>query len=181
MRYVALLRGVNVGGRNMVAMAEVREAITTMGFSGVTTLLQSGNVVFHGPVRAPIRLERQLEAAIEQRFGLKADVHVRTPDEWSAVIASNPFQVEAKKDPGRLLVTLFRAPLDAAKVEALRNLITGPERLHADGRHLYMFYPAGMGNSKAARLVDRTLGAAGTARNWNTVMKLATLLTTCAD
>lgn len=175
--YIGLLRGINVGGNKMVAMAELREMVTALGFSDVKTLLQSGNVVFRGPAKAPAKLESQLEAALEKRFGMHVDFHVRTADEWRAVVDANPFPVDAKRDPSHLLVTCFKAPLDTTNVKALRAAITGPETLHADGRHLYMVFPDGMGNSKAPALADKKLGARGTARNWNTVLKLAALTT----
>ncbi|HYT65277.1 MAG TPA: DUF1697 domain-containing protein [Vicinamibacterales bacterium] len=176
MTYVALLRGVNVGGNKMLAMADLRDALTKIGFSSVTTVLQSGNVVFDAAVTTPATMEALLEKEIDKRLGLKADFHVRTAADWHAIVKGNPFAVEAKKDPSHLLVSFFKAPLDQTRVKALRSAITGPERLIADGRHLYMTFPAGMGNSKAARLVDKLLTARGTARNWNTVMKLALLI-----
>ena len=173
--YIGLLRGINVGGNNMVAMADLRALVTKLGFSDVTTLLQSGNVVFRGSPKATAALERQLEAALEKRLGLSVEFHVRTADEWAGVIEANPFRAEAKADPGHVLVSCFKAPLDKANVKALQAAITGPEILHANGRHLYMVFPDGMGNSKAARIVDAKLGARGTGRNWNTVLKLGAL------
>jgi len=173
--YVALLRGINVGGNKMIAMAELRAALTEMGFAEVRTLLQSGNVVFRAPAQPSLKLEARLEQEAAKRFGFAPDFHVRTADEWRAVIGANPFTKEAKADPGHLLVSFFKAPVDAAKVKALQAAITGPERVRSDGRHLYMTYPNGVGTSKAPVLVDKILGARGTARNWNTVTKLAAL------
>jgi uncharacterized protein (DUF1697 family) len=174
--YIGLLRGINLAGNKMVAMAELRALVAKLGFSDVKTLLQSGNVVFCGSPKAPAKVEAQLEAAIEKRFGFSVECHVRTVDEWSAVIDGNPFRSEAKKDPGHLLVSCFKAPLDKANVKALQEAIAAlraPEVLKADGRHLYMFFPDGVGNSKVNRIIDRKLAALGTARNWNTVLKLA--------
>lgn len=173
--YIGLLRGINVGGNKMVAMAELREMVAALGFSDVKTLLQSGNVVFRGPAKAPAKLEVQLEAALEKRFGMNVEFHVRTADEWRAVVAANPFQAEAKADPSHLLVTCFKAPIDPAAVKAVRTAIPGGETLHADGRHLYMVFPDGIGRSKAPVIVGKALGAHCTARNWNTVLKLAAL------
>jgi uncharacterized protein (DUF1697 family) len=172
--YIGLLRGINVGGNKMIAMADLREMVAALGFTDVTTLLQSGNVVFRGPAKATATLESQLQTAIEKRFGMRVDCHVRTADEWRVIVEGNPFQAEAKKDPGHLLVTCFKTPLDQASVTALREAIPGRERLHADGRHLYMVFPDGVGTSKAPALAGKKLGA-GTARNWNTVLKLAAL------
>src|SRR3982750_1655985 len=139
--YVGLLRGINVGGANMVAMSDLREMIAALGFSDVKTLLQSGNVVFRGAAKAPAKIESQLEAALEKRVGRKIEFHVRTAAEWLALVEANPFPAEAKKDPGRLLVSCYKAPLDPSDVKALQAAITGPEILRANGRQLYMFFP----------------------------------------
>lgn len=174
-RYIALLRGINVGGNNLVAMADLRALLSKMGLENVQTLLQSGNVVFTGPKKSSAALERELEAALAKALKLKIDFHVRTADEWRTVIDANPFISEAKKDPARMVVTCYKSPLDPTKVQAAQAAITGRERLRADGRHLYMTFPDGQGNSKAAIVVGRMLGA-GTARNWNTVLKLAAIV-----
>ena len=174
--YVALLRGINVGGNQMIAMADLRAALAEMGLADVRTLLQSGNVVFRARARAPDKLEALLEKATGARFGFTPAYHVRTADEWRAVVEANPFPREAKADPGHLLVTFFKAPLDSEKVRTLQAAITGRELVRSDGRQLYMIYPDGVGASKAALLVDKVLGVRGTARNWNTVMKLARLV-----
>jgi uncharacterized protein (DUF1697 family) len=173
--YVALLRGINVGGNKMVAMAELRAALTKAGFSNVRTLLQSGNVVLDAVASSPVKLESQLEAEVKKRFSLQVEVHVRSAAELAAVIEANPFAAEATRDPSHLLVTFFKTPLDVAKVKATQAAIAGPERLQADGRHLYMVFPEGIGHSKATVVVGRMLGPGGTARNWNTVQKLAAL------
>jgi uncharacterized protein (DUF1697 family) len=175
--YVALLRGINVGGNKMIAMAALRELLTKRGYKDVKTLLQSGNVVFRAPAQDAAKLEAQLEREIEKAFKMKVDFHVRTAGEWQAIVDANPFGAEAKRDPGHLRVTCFKTPLDKAAVKALQAEISGPEVLQADGRHLYMVFPDGMGNSKAAVIVGRKLPP-GTARNWNTVLKLAAL---CKD
>jgi uncharacterized protein (DUF1697 family) len=176
-RRIALLRGVNVGGNKMVAMADLRALLGRLGFADVQSVLQSGNLVFSlaGVTRSCAALERHLETEVEKALGLKADFHVRTAEEWKSVIAGNPFHAEAASDPSHLLVTFYKVPLVAADVKALQAAITGPERLHGDGRHLYMVFPEGVGNSKAAALVGRYLKSPGTGRNWNTVLKLSAL------
>ena len=173
-RYIALLRGINVGGNNMVAMADLRAILTKMGFADVKTLLQTGNAVFGSTAMSAGSLEAQLEAELERRLKLKIDFHVRSAAEWRKAIDANPFTADAKKDPARLVMTCYKSPLDTAQVKKVQAAITGPEKLRADGRHLYMTFPDGQGNSKAAVLVGRAFGA-GTARNWNTVLKLAAL------
>jgi uncharacterized protein (DUF1697 family) len=174
--YVALLRGINVGGYNKIAMADLRATLSKLGFTNVATILQSGNAVFHGKATSTATLETVLEKGVAKHHGLTVEFHVRTADEWHAIVAANPFTAEAKKDPGHLLVSCYKAPIDKARVKALQAAITGKERVHADGRQLYMTFPDGIGRSKAVPLVDRMLGAKGTARNWNTALKLAALV-----
>lgn len=174
-RYVALLRGINVGGNKMVAMADLRAALTKAGFSNVQTLLQSGNVVLDTAASSSAKLESRLEAEVEKRLSVKTEFHVRSAAEFAAVIDANPFTAEAARNPSGFLVTFFKTPLDKAQVKAAQAAITGPERLHADGCHLYMVFPDGIGRSKATVVVGKTFGPTGTARNWNTVQKLAAL------
>jgi uncharacterized protein (DUF1697 family) len=172
--YVALLRGVNVGGHNLVSMADLCRVVDEAGMSGARSLLQSGNLVFRGGAKAGAAVERLLEAAVAKRLDLRTDLHVRTAAEWAAIVAANPFVDEAEREPSRTFLFAFKEPLDGAKVKALRAAIPGRERIEAAGRELFAVYPDGMGRSKlTTALIDRTLGARGTARNWNTVLKLA--------
>jgi uncharacterized protein (DUF1697 family) len=173
--YIALLRGVNVGGNKMVAMAELRDMLTSLGFLDAKTLLQSGNAVFRGKTQAPAKLEKFLEAETAKRLKLTCDFHVRSAEDLRAAIDANPLKAEAQKDPSRLLVTFYKAPLDTAAVKAAQTAIDGPEIVRCDGRHLYMYYPDGQGNSKAGAVVGKILKVNGTGRNWNTVLKLAAL------
>ena len=171
--HVALLRGINVGGRNMIAMAKLREMLADLGFTGVRTLLQSGNVVFDGSRRADAELERLLETETAARLGVSANYMVRSAGEWARIVARNPFEDMAKNDPSHLVVMCLKSAADAKKVTALQTAIEGPERIHGDGKKLYIAYPAGIGRSKlTGTLIERKLGTRGTARNWNTVLKL---------
>jgi uncharacterized protein (DUF1697 family) len=171
--YAALLRGINVGGNRMVAMADLRSLVTKLGFSDVRTLLQSGNVVFRDRARPTPQIERLLEAEAAKRLGLQTDFVVRTSVEWQSIIAANPFQQEAESAPARLLVLLFKKAPTPAAVQAFKKGIVGPEIVHAAGRELYIVCPNGVGK---ARLKGAVLGVPGTGRNWNTVLKLAAAL-----
>jgi uncharacterized protein (DUF1697 family) len=172
---IALLRAINLAGFNRVAMADLRELMTSLGLEDVTTLLQSGNVVFRSK-ETPDRLEQLLERAAEKEFGLRLDFFVRTADEWKAMIAANPFRDEAKSDPGHLLAVALKAAPAAAQVTALQQAIKGREIVRAKGRFAYIVYPDGIGRSKlTSALSEKMLGTRGTGRNWNTVLKLAAL------
>src|SRR5438445_4326 len=97
--YIALLRGINVGGHNQVSMADLRALLTQLGFADVRSLLQSGNLVFGANGRTATQLERLLDAEAEKRLGLQTDFFVRTAKEWKDVVAHNPFSKEAARDP----------------------------------------------------------------------------------
>jgi uncharacterized protein (DUF1697 family) len=174
--YVALLRGVNLGGNKMVAMAELRAMLIALGFEEAKTLLQSGNAVFRARSQAPAKLEALLEAETVKRLKLTCDYHVRTAAELGEAIAANPLTAQANKDPSRFTVSFYKQPLNPALVKAAQAAIDGPEIVRADGRHLYMYWPDGQGRSKAGAVVGRLLKVQGTARNWNTVLKLAALV-----
>jgi uncharacterized protein (DUF1697 family) len=176
--YIALLRGINVGGHKQVSMADLRDLLTQLGLANPRSILQSGNLVFQDRARKGAQLERLLEQEVRTRLDLQADLIVRTAGEWKAVVAGNPFRKEALRDPGRLLAVFFKDVPENKAVEALRAAITGPERVHAKGREAYIVYPDGVGRSRLTHtLIERKLGVRGTGRNWNTVLKLAA----CAD
>ena len=173
-RYVALLRAVNVGGTKRVGMAELRGVLDEIGFREPRTLLQSGNLVFGAPLKTAAEVERRLEGEFAARLGLSTDVLVRTAGDLDAAIASNPFPDEAERDPAHLVVMFLRDSPNATSVEVLQASIAGPERVRAAGCQSYVTYPAGIGDSRLTNAVlERALGTRGTARNWNTVTKLA--------
>lgn len=174
--HIALLRAVNVGGRNRVAMSELCSSLTQLGMLDPRTLLQSGNVVFRSGGSTPARLERLFERAAPERFGFETDFFVRTPAEWRAIIAGNLFPSEATRDPSHLLVMFLKAAPDRETLKALEKAIPGRERVAGRDRHLYVVYPDGIGRSHlTGTVMERTLGTRGTARNWNTILKLGAL------
>lgn len=170
---IALLRAVNVGGRKLV-MSDLRAMLAELGHPEARTLLQSGNLVLEAGSRAGADLEAWLEAETQKRFGLATDYLVRSADEWAAIIAANPFPAMARTDPAHLVVMpLKSAPAHAAFAE-LRAAIADREQAQLVGRDLYLTYPDGIGRSKlTTAMIERRLGVRGTARNWNTTLKLA--------
>jgi uncharacterized protein (DUF1697 family) len=176
--YIALLRGINVGGNKKVAMADLRDLLGRLGFGEPQSLLQSGNVVFRSDVWKAAELEQHLEKEVQKRFGLQSDVFIRKGSEWNSVMAANPFHDEAERDPGHLIVMFLRDEPDAKSQDVLRAAIVGRETFAVTGRHAYFVYPDGMGTSKlTGALVEKKFGTRGTARNWNTVTKLGALAT----
>jgi uncharacterized protein (DUF1697 family) len=174
--HMALLRGINVGGHKMVAMADLRDLLAQVGLADGRSLLQSGNLVFRCEKGTCAQLEDLLEAEVLKRLGLQTQFFVRTAAEWGKVVAANPFPREAERDPGHLLVHFLKNAPRPRDVEALQAAITGPEVVRAEGRQAYIYYPDGVGRSRlSGALVDKGLGGRGTARNWNTVLKLNAL------
>ncbi len=173
---IALLRAVNVGGTGKVSMADLRKLAETIGLTEVRTLIQSGNLAFDAGKRSPAASEALLEKACAAEFGLQTDIYVRTPAEFDKVIASNPFIREAKDAPSFLNVLFMREAPGAPAFKALQAAIKGRETVKGSDRHAYIFYPDGAGASKLTpAMLTRHLGTPGTARNWNTVTKLAAM------
>jgi uncharacterized protein (DUF1697 family) len=173
--HIALLRGVNVGGRKPAPMADLRRLLADLSFEAPRSLLQSGNLVFRSePTGAA--LEALLERECGARLGLSTTIMVRTAAAWRDVIATNPLGDMAEADPSHLVVMALKSSVTAAKVEAVREAIQGRERVEGAERELYIAYPDGIGSSKlTGAIIERRLGVQGTARNWNTVLKLAAL------
>ena len=170
---IALLRAVNVGGRSL-KMANLIALANDLGFTNPRTLLQSGNLVFESSTRGDAKLEGQLEAEAAKRFGFQVDFMLRSAAEWRALVTANPFPDKARDDPGHLLVMPLKTAPAKGALETLRAAIKGPELAEVVGREAYLVYPAGIGPSKLTiTVIERALGVRGTARNWNTVTKLA--------
>jgi uncharacterized protein (DUF1697 family) len=170
-RQIALLRGINVGAHNRIAMPELRELLTSAGFDDVRTYVQSGNVVLSSDL-PPERLARKCARQIADGFSLDIEVVVRTRDELAEVVRLNPLG-EVAVNPKRYQVSFCSAEPDAEVVSELAALAVPPEQLVAIGRELYGWHPSGIGRSRLwTRLAGRELGVTATARNWSTVTKL---------
>jgi len=171
-RFVALLRGINVGRAHQLGMPRLTELLTGRGYGNVRTHLRSGNVVLDSDL-SEAELAADLSGAIEEEFGFDVPVVVRTGAEIAAVVAGDPFATVAT-DPARYLVTFLPEPPAAAAVDALPPADSGEYLVR--GRELYLWLPDGIANTPLAGWKwDRLLGVAGTGRNWNTVRKLAEL------
>jgi uncharacterized protein (DUF1697 family) len=173
MRYVALVRGINVGGHRMVPMSDLRQVAAGIGLEHPRTLLQTGNLVFASGRRSTIALEKLLEEGARERLDLRTDFMVRSTNEWEAIVRANPFKEAAEQDPGRLVVMFLKAPVRKGAVQELGRINPGPEIIRASERELYIVFPDGQGRSRLPVLMtEARLGTRATARNWNTVLKL---------
>ncbi len=173
---IALLRGINVGGRTSIPMAELRALAEELGLADVRSYIQSGNLVFTADEEKG--LEAKLEAAIAKRF-LAVPVIVRSASAWADYAAANPFPDAAEAEPNRLMMMLSKAAPKADAAAALRDRARDGERIAFAAGALWIHYPAGSGTSKLSpSLIDRLVGSPATARNWRTVLKIGEMLST---
>jgi uncharacterized protein (DUF1697 family) len=183
--HVALLRGINLGGKNKVAMPELRALVAELGHADVTTYIQSGNVLFTpGGEGSTAALAAGLAAAITEKLGVISPVVVVSREELGAIVAANPFPDEP--DPRRVHAVVLSEPpwpelmvkLDAARAKSAAA--GGRDQVVVTGRTLYLHAPEGYGRSVLAETLLRAVsspksGATGTARNWATMTKLLAL------
>jgi uncharacterized protein (DUF1697 family) len=173
-----LLRAVNVGGSGVIRMADLKALCEALGFRDVTTLLQSGNVVFEAPRLAAAAVEKKLAAALQEKFGLATAVMARTAADLAAIVAANPFAREAAGEPGKVVVLFLAGTPDSGAKARLAALKVGRERTALVGRELFVHYADGIGRSKLTNaVIEKALGGVpATGRNWNTVLKLQALV-----
>lgn len=171
-RFVALLRGINVGGRRKVGMEDLREVLRSLGHTDVETYLQTGNAVFTTTRTDAAALAREIEDEIGRQLGSDAKVLVRTPAELAALVDANPFP-RAVTEPSKLHVAFLSETPDAERVASIDPARFAPDEFRVGERAIYLWYPNGAGRTKLTNdLLERRLGVTATSRNWNTVLKL---------
>ncbi len=172
MKHVALLRGVNVGGKNKLPMKDLAAMFVAAGCRDVTTYIQSGNVVFSAPAGVLKKLPTTISAAIEKAFGHRVPVVVRSHEQLGAVIRDNPY-LKAGEAEQTLYVAFLADMPGADAVSKLDPQRSPPDRFCVLGKEIHMHLPAGMGTSKLTNAwMDSKLSTISTARNWATVLKL---------
>jgi uncharacterized protein (DUF1697 family) len=170
-RQIVLLRGINIGPRNRVAMPALRELLAGAGFADVRTYVQSGNVVLETR-RKPAAVAKACEELIAAELGLDIAVVVRTRDELAEVVRRNPLG-EIADNPKRYQVSFLESEPDAKAVEKVSALAVDGERMEVIGREIYAWHPGGVARSKLwSGLAGKGLGVKATARNWTTVTTL---------
>lgn len=168
MRYVALWRGINVGKAKRLVMADLKALLAELGATNVATLLNSGNAVFDAKKKLGAD---KIRAAVAERLGVDAAVILKTAAEWAAIAAANP--IAEADDASRLLVAI---PADATALQAAAGIVAdGGERFVVTAHAAYLWCGNGILESKAAVLLLKKLGEAGTTRNWATVEKINAL------
>jgi uncharacterized protein (DUF1697 family) len=178
-RYVALLRGINVGGNNLIPMAELRSCFEALGFGNVATYIQSGNVLFEADRPKPPSLSARIEEALSERFGYQARIVLRSHSQMHAIVADAPAGFGSQPDLYRYDVLFLREPLIAA--EAMKELRTreGVDQAFAgDGVCYFSRLISRASQSYMSRIVALPVYQSMTIRNWNTTVKLLALMDT---
>lgn len=177
-RYVALLRGVNVGRAKRIAMADLRKLVGDLGYDDVRSVLNSGNVVFGGPVKPQDQVASEIEDALVLKLGVAARVLVLDADELASIVAGNPLLDQAG-DHSRLLAFILSSPHATPQAREALETLCGrdwrPGAVALGERAAYVWCPSGILDSAAAAALGKQLGDTTTSRNWATLLKLHTL------
>jgi uncharacterized protein (DUF1697 family) len=169
--YIALFRGINVGGRNILPMAELRALLENLGCSNVQTYIQSGNVVLQHPGKAVKRLSAQIGGAVNEQYGFEPAVLILTHGEMKKAVEANPFP-DAEADPRSLHLMFLYARPRKPDLKGLEAVKAPSERFKLKDKVFYLHAPDGVARSKLTAGIDRLLGVSITGRNWRTVCKL---------
>jgi uncharacterized protein (DUF1697 family) len=174
--FVGLLRGINVSGRNMIPMAELRSLCEELKWTGVQSYIQSGNLIFAAD-GTPAEIERQLEQSITKRFGHSVPAIVRAASDWPSYIKNNPMAEACKISAKSVMLVLSKHPPKPDAARALQERAMNGERVLMAGNALWIHFTDGVAKSKLSpALLDRSIGSTATARNWNTVLKINELI-----
>ena len=174
--YIALFRGINVGGSNILPMKLLITLLENLGCRNVSTYIQSGNAVFRHEENNALLLTRKITAAVHESHGFEPYVILLTVDKLKRAMASNPFP-DAETDPSKLHMFFLASVPEDPNLDVLESIKAKSERFELKRDVAYLYAPDGIGRSKLAARVERALGVAGTGRNWRSVCKILEMAT----
>jgi uncharacterized protein (DUF1697 family) len=170
--YIALLRGINIGGQKIIPMATLRAHFESCGAASVQTYIQTGNVIFTHRATDPVTLRRSLEAHWVKKFGYAIPTLVKTARELRAITVANPYDTKLPEFGRHMYVCFFEKAPSPAAIKSIRPYLSDDEQLVVKGAAGYALYATGLGRAKlSSAVIERKLGLA-TLRNWNTVTAL---------
>jgi len=172
--YIALLRGINVSGQKMIPMDGLKTLFGKLGFTEVTSFIQSGNLIFQEKkAEDSLTLSKRIHKAIQKSYGFEVPVQIRTRDQLREIIQTNPFLKARGIDPKKLHTTFLAQVPDSEKRDALQKIRFDADQFRITGSEVYLYCPLGYGNSKVTNaFFENKLGVQATTRNWNTVQSL---------
>ncbi len=170
MKYISILRGINVSGKNKIIMTDLKALYESLGYKNVVTYIQSGNVIFETNKKNTVKIIE----AIEQQYEFHVPIEIRTSLEMKNVIKHCPFgKVDLSKDGTKVLVTFLNEVPDKNKMSKLLGKVFLPEKMIVHGREVYLFCPNGYGESKFSNVfIEKNIDVSATTRNWKSVHKL---------
>lgn len=177
MKYISLLRGINVSGQKKIEMPELKALYESLQFENVVTYIQSGNVIFDSNDKNKSDIKKIIEDAIKKKYKFHVPVEIRTKREIENIIKNNPFApVDLEKNGTKILVTFLNTKPDKTKVSNLLEYVVSPEKLIIKGKEVFLHCPDGYGKSKLSNnFIENKLDTEATTRNWKSVLKLLEL------
>jgi len=177
MKYISILRGINVSGQKKIKMADLKSLYENEGLEDVVTYIQSGNVLFDSKNKTIEEIKSRIECAIREKYGFDVPIDIRTKEEYQEIINSYPYEeATLEENETKVLVSFLSETPSGDKKEQLEAIANNPERLKIDGRVVYLYCPNGYGKSKLSNtFIESKLGLVSTTRNWKTVRKLVKL------
>ena len=174
MKFISILRGINVSGQKKIKMADLNALYEAQGFESVTTYIQSGNVIFESLMGNKESTKKIIVKAIEEKYAFHVPVDIRTNQELGMVVKNCPYDEAIIEENGtKILVTFLQSAPSSQKQELLLEYIKSPERLTIQGSEVYLYCPNGYGKSKLTNtFIENKLGISATTRNWKSVKKL---------
>ena len=178
MKYISILRGINVSGQKKIKMADLKSLYESLEFEEVTTYIQSGNVIFSSKLKNKSDIAKSIELALEEKFGFQVPVQIRTVQEISKVISAIPFDdVNLADNDTKVLVTFLSSKPSKSDSDNIQKYVIEPERLIINNTHVYLFCPNGYGKTNLSNsFIEHKLNKSSTTRNWKTVCKLHELM-----
>ncbi|MCU4174077.1 DUF1697 domain-containing protein [Carboxylicivirga sp. N1Y90] len=176
-KYIALLRGINVGGKRKILMADLKELFKNMGYSDISTYIQSGNVVFSSTKKeSNVNLADKIEKAILKKFGFEVPVMVRTAQEFKSLLESNPYYKNASSDVDRLHLTLLKEEPALEAINKLKQVDVGDDEFEIVGSSVFLYSTKQYRDTKLGNnFFEKKLKVGATTRNWKTILKLVEL------
>jgi uncharacterized protein (DUF1697 family) len=171
--FISMLRGINVSGVRKIAMPELKAVYEALGFTNVSTYVQSGNVVFDSPGTVAQQAASRIESAIQERFAFSVPVFIRSAADLRRIVETNPFLIPRRAVPARLYVTFLYETPDPSRLTGLASLDGAGDEFVIGEQEIFIFCPNGYGRSKLNNTIfENKLKMPATTRNWNTVRAL---------
>ena len=176
MRYISLLRGINVGGHKKIKMLDLKALYLSLNFTEVITYIQSGNVIFTTPLLDEEKISTLIADAIQKRYGFDVPIIIRTAEVWEKVISRYPFSVDPIENATTVCLILLSKEPNIEDVTTLQSFVMPPDQLHVEKNNIYLSTPNGYGKTKLSNnFIEKKLEVKATTRNWKSILKIRDL------